>query len=208
MLAAWRERPRVMHVAREAGVAYRTARRAIDIGWRDMGLLPLREIAPADAVDNQALGGGGVTANGITEDPTEMALSSAIALANMARRFAAQLMERMDTGEAVFLGEVTPQVVGQVARALATSNQLLEQAVRLAESRKTDDRSLFWTQLGALIDACTDEEMEELVRGGALPERLIQQHPSVDRRLFREMEQPLFEPVPEDSDEDTAAEAP
>jgi len=195
MLAAYRERPKIEYVANTCGVGVRMARRAVRKGWEDLDLPAFQDIVQTESHIPQTktiqtqpqprrlslpeLDAQKPSPNPDPNEPdaSDLAMTSAVSVAQVTSQFAQEILERIQVGQGISVGEISPKAILELVRAVNYSNELTKRAIELKELQRDKPNEQFWTELGMLLDRCTEEELVEVAKTGKLPHRLLYEGP-------------------------------
>ena len=196
MYKAWRQRPSVASVMEAGGVGRRIATRAINVGWPDVSLPPFSELlkgspsvhremqAYREQWEEAALTKGEAARQAAEEAmAARISMSAALKASRMAQGYAAQVLERLEQGQAHIPEEITPKVIYQIVRSLESSATVVEKAMKVEQMRASKPEEVLGIEIGILLERCSDDELEAVGSTGHLPARIVSQRKAIQSHI-------------------------
>lgn len=196
MYNAWRKRPTIQNVMQAGGVGRRIATRAINAGWPDASLPPFSELlkgspsvhkemqAYREEWEEAALQKGEAARQAAEEAmAARISMSAALKASRMAQGYAAQVLERLEQGQAHIPEEITPKVIYQIVRSLESSATVVEKAMKVEQMRASKPEEVLGIEIGILLERCTDDELDLIGKSGHLPARIVSQRKAIQSHI-------------------------
>jgi hypothetical protein len=196
MLAAYRDRPTVKHVMAAGDVGRRIARRAIMEGWPDLNLPAFVELA-ADGTSvhkemaklRETWEESAVTQGEAARMAAEQAMAARVTMGSamkamrLSQCMADKMLEKIERGELAMPEELTPQVVRQVVASMDSAASIVKKAIEIEQARAGEPEANLGMQIGIMIERCSETELEDIIRTGHMPDRLLDQRRMVSSHL-------------------------
>lgn len=196
MYLAWRKRPSVQSVMDGGGVGRRIATRAINVGWPDASLPPFSELlkgspsvhremqAYREQWEEAALQKGEAARQAAEEAmAARISMSAALKASRMAQGYAAQVLEKLEQGQAYIPDDITPKVIYQIVRSLESSATVVEKAMKVEQMRASKPEEVLGIEIGILLERCTDDELNVVTKSGHLPARIVSQRKAIQSHI-------------------------
>lgn len=199
MLAAYRERPTIKNVALAGDVGTKTAKRAIREGWPDLSLPPFIELATSgtnvhkemavyrESWEEAAMTKGEATRRAAEEGmAARITMDAAVRSMRMTQGYAERVLEKIDNGDLLIPEKITPRLVGSLVRSMESAANIVEKAMRIERMRAGEPEAVLGIQIGMMLERCNEEELEYVMRTGAIPARIIGQREAATQAVKEE----------------------
>lgn len=102
-----------------------------------------------------------------------ISLRSAVQIAALVGHMSERLIEGLETGTVQIPLDLDSATIGRLASAADAATGAVERALRLERVRQGEPERIIGVQIGALLDKCSDDELDYVKRTGRLPSRVV-----------------------------------
>ena len=108
---------------------------------------------------------------------SRLAMNGAMQSAQLTQGYATTLLRSLENGTVPMPEDITPQLIQKLVRSIESYNKVIREAIRIGRMQSGTIEDNSGAQLGAILDGCTDEELEFVLVEGILPARLTDNVP-------------------------------
>jgi protoporphyrinogen oxidase len=83
-----------------------------------------------------------------------------------------KLLDAIANGDVKLPRELSPKYLGSLANSIDKLTSAMERAVKMEKGRAGEPQNIIGVQIGVLLDGCSDDEIDEVIKTGTLPERI------------------------------------
>lgn len=211
LLSAWQEKPTVTHLVQTCKVGERQAKRAVYIGYPEIGAPPLSEVRPDPILVHAKMAeqrdeamvhrAENEAARRSAEEATaaRATLGGAAKTAQAVLHLATRVVELIEQGKLeISEDQVTPKLLLDLCTAIDRSSVAVERAMRIERIHAGEPEAVLGMRIGLLLDQCSTEELNGIRREGRLPLRLLglaEERPA-ERPVIIEAESHPVDPEP------------
>jgi hypothetical protein len=212
MRVAYEEHATMTHVIETCGTPALLTKKAILTGFPEQCLPPLcnkpapiksprQHLAELDTESET-----GIRPSGLDEAAKQKAhetlaarvtMKSAMQAAKLSQKYAAKMLELIDSGKAEFPEELTPKVLYQVVKSLEASSAVMERAMKIELLKNGPAEDVLGAEIGSLLGRMTEAEVYIVARTGQIPTRVLAQRIAIAGKIAQDKLAPKVQAIVE-----------